>query len=223
LPQAEEHFRKAREESPGNFSALRELASICKIRGELDAAETFARQAFDTASDNPYILDILLSVLIARPRNKLGEHEPEIENLFGKLESVGEEEGRSFYTTRRAEYELRHGRVDEACRLIDAAASKTPGIFDIHALRAEIYLDRGVKSVASDEIEKMKRVVYRDSPAGERRTNLRRLLEIEATYLATSGNYEAAKKIYGNRGVFTEKEAQAEIKNIDYEQAMKKR
>jgi hypothetical protein len=47
------------------------------------------------------------------------------------------------------------------------------------------------------------------------------LLEIEASYLASCGDYKAAKEIYGNREVFTEEEAQAEIRNIDYEQAMR--
>lgn len=222
LPQAEGHFREAYRESPGNFSAIRELAAICLIRGEMDSAEAFARKAMETASNNPYILDILLHVLIACPRNKFREREAEITHLFEKLENVGEEEGRSFYTTRRAEYELRHGNILEACRLIDAAASKTPGIFDVHALRANIYLERGIKTVVSDEIEKMRRVVYRES-AGERRTNLRPLLEIEASYLAATGAYEAAKEIYKRRTVFTEDEANAEIRKIDYEQAMRKR
>jgi hypothetical protein len=191
-------------------------------RSRPDQAEIFARQAIETASDNPYMLDILLSALIDCPPDKLHEREPEIEHLFQKLESVGEEEGRSFYTTRRAEYEFKHGNILEACRLIDSAASKTPGIFDIHALRAKIYLERGIKTVVSDELEKMRRVVYRDS-AGERRANLRPLLEIEASYLAANGDYEAAKKIYGRREVFTEEEAQAEIRNIDYEQALRRR
>jgi tetratricopeptide (TPR) repeat protein len=221
LPQAEVHLREAYKESPGNFSAIRELAATCMIRGQLDQAETFARQAIETASDNPYILDILLSVLIACPRNKLHEREPEIAHLFQKLESVGEEEGRSFYTTRRAEYEFKHGSILEACRLIDSAALKTPGIFDVHALRAKIYLERGIKTVASDEIEKMRRAVYHES-AGERRTNLRPFLEIEASYLASCGDYKAAKEIYGKREVFTEEEAQVEIRNIDYEQALRR-
>jgi hypothetical protein len=78
LPLAEGHFREAYRESPGNPSAIRELAATCMIRGELDQAETFARKAIETASDNPYILDILLSVLIAFPPNKLREREPEI-------------------------------------------------------------------------------------------------------------------------------------------------
>jgi tetratricopeptide (TPR) repeat protein len=221
LLQAEAHFREAYGESPGNPDVIRELAAICMIRGELDQAETFARKAIDPASDNPYILDILLRVLIACPPNKLREHELEISYLFETLKSVGEDEGRSFYTTRRAEYELKHGRIDEACHFIDAAALKTPGIFAVHALRAKIYLERGLKTVAKDEIEKIRRVVYRNQP-GDRRSNLRALLEIEASYLAATGDYNAAKEIYGRRTVFTEEEAQVAIRTIDYEQAMRR-
>ena len=101
------------------------------------------------------MLDILLGALIDCPRNKLHEREPEIELLFQKLESVGEEEA-TFYTTRRAEYEFKHGNIHEACRLIDSAASKTPKIFDISTHSVRKLLERGIKTVASDEIEKIR-------------------------------------------------------------------
>lgn len=222
LPLAEQQFRDAYGKSQGNFSAIRELAAICKIRNDLDQAEFFARKAFERAPDNGYILDILLSVLIACDRNKLREREPEIEFVFQRLKSIGEESGRSFYTTRRAEYELKQGNIPEASRMIDAAAEQTPGIFDVHALRARIYLERGIKSIAMEEIEKMRRVVYRES-AGERRTNLRPLREIESSYFASTGDFQAAKKIYDDRNVFTEKEAQDAVRAIDYEQAIRQR
>lgn len=222
MPQAETHLRQASTESPGNFNALRELAAICLARGESDEAEGFARRAMVIAPDNPYILDILLGVLISQPRSRLRQNEPEIAHLFDKLKDVGEEEGHSFYATRRAEYELKHGSIQEACRLIDIAVDKTPGIFRVHALRATIYLERGLKSVAAEEIEVMRRLVYRPA-AGERRTNLRPLLEIEASYLGASGDYDGAKQIYAKRAVFTEDEAKVAIRAIDYERAMKKK
>jgi tetratricopeptide (TPR) repeat protein len=219
-PLAEENFRKSQKDSPGNFQAIRELAGICLARGELAAAEMFARKAFNVAPDNSYILDILLKVLIDCPRDKLREREPEIELLFQKLQDAAEEEGRSFYATRRAQFEFRHGSITEACRLIDTAAQRTPAIFDVHLLRAQIYLERGIKAVVSDEIEKMRRVVYRES-VGERRSNIRSFLEIEASYLAATGDFSGAKKIYENRSVFSQEEAQREIRIIEYEQAMR--
>jgi Tfp pilus assembly protein PilF len=222
LPQAERHFREAIQGSAPNISAVRELAAICLVRGELDAAETFARRAMEGASDNPFILDILLGILISCSEDKLRRRKDEISYLFAKLEEVGDEDGRSFYTTRRAEYEFKHGDATKACQLIDAAAVRTPGIFGIHALRAKIYLDRNNKSVVNDEIEKMRTVVYRDN-AGERRTNMRSFLEIESEYLAACGNFQAAKEIYSNRTVFTEEEARNQTKIIDFEQSMRKK
>jgi hypothetical protein len=45
------------------------------VRGDMDSAEAFAREAFQVAPDNPYILDILLSVLIKSER-KIGLRYP---------------------------------------------------------------------------------------------------------------------------------------------------
>lgn len=64
LPEAEGYQRQAYDFRPGNFSAARELAFICLNRGKIEDAEQFARSAFSSAPDNPYILDILAGVLI---------------------------------------------------------------------------------------------------------------------------------------------------------------
>ena len=129
---------------------------------------------------------------------------------------------RSFYETRRAEYEFKLGNISEAYRLIDDAAHKTPGIFSVHVLRAEIYLDHGNKTVAFDEIKKMRAIVYRVS-GSERFSNLRSLLEVEASYYAAKADYDTAKDIYRRKGVFTEKEAEDAIKQIEYDQAYRGR
>lgn len=220
LPEAEEFMRKAYADSPGNFSAAHELASICLARGNLQDAESFARKAFEAAPDNAYILDIFLRVLIGT--NQQRKNDKDISLLFDRLKLVGDEEGRSFYTTRRAEYELRFGRLDEACKLIDEAVRKTPGIFNVHALRAEIYLERGIKTVASDELSELRRLVYRRS-SHEQLTNLRALLELEASYYAATGDYEKAKRTYNSKDAFTEAESAAAIRRIEIEQAFKRR
>lgn len=222
VPDAETNFREAYREVPSNFHAARELAAISLMRGDLDTAEIFARKSLQVAPDNPYLLDILLGVLISGSRGKPRGQHPEIEFLFGRLEQAAQTDDRSFYATRRAEYEATHGSLTEACRLIDDAARKTPGIFAVHALRAKIYLDRGIKGVAWEEIEKMRRVVYR-AASGERRSNLRPLLETEAAYAASNGDYEHAKNLFRTKGIFTDDEAERAIKDIEYEQAMVRR
>jgi tetratricopeptide (TPR) repeat protein len=222
LPEAERYQRDAYDDDPGNFHAARELASICVARGDLESAEMFARRAFDVAPDNAYILDILLSVLIKSPRGRSPETEGEIADLFERLQRVGEQEGHSFYTTRRAEYELTRGNIDVACKLIDEAAEKTPSIFNVHLLRAEIYLERCNKIIAQKEISKMRDIVY-NNPRGERRTNLRPLLVMEAEYNVATGDYDGARQLYRTQGVFTAEEAQAAIKRIDQEEAYRRR
>jgi predicted Zn-dependent protease len=220
VPEAENFFRAAYDDSPGNFSAAHEIASICLARGNLTDAELFARQAFGSTPDNAYVLDILLRILMARDQQDATKNDQEISLLFDRLKLVGEEEGRSFYTTRRAEYELKFGSLDEACKLIDGAVAKTPGIFNVHALRAEIYLERGNKAIARDEISTMRGIVYRRNST-ERLTNLRPFLEIESSYYAAIDDFEKAKAAYRKEGVFTAAEAADAIRRIEIEQSFK--
>ena len=219
LPEAESHFRKAYEDSPRNYSAARELASICVLRGDMTAAEQFARQALSKAPDNRYVLDIMLTILIKRG---LTENKLEIESLFERLKNVGDEEGHSFYTTRRAEYALRQGQPSEASKLIDEAKVKTPNNFGVRALRFEIYLDLGNKSVANDELSALEAMVLRNT-AGERQSNWRPLLEMKARYLTSIGSFEEAKKLYRTAGVFTPAETRNAIKDIEIEQSFRRR
>lgn len=218
LPEAEDYFRRAYQESPRNFSAGRELASICLVRGNQADAEKFAREAFEIAQDNPYILDILLSVLIRSTRARVTEARSEITTLFDRLEQSDDATGHSFYATRRAEYELRWGSIDTACTLIDDAIRQSPGIFNVHALRAEIYLERGNKAIALEELKKLREIVYKDT-TGERLTNLRPYLVLEASYAAATGDFKKAKEIYRTKSVFTDTETAAAVRQIEIEEA----
>jgi hypothetical protein len=57
----------------------------------------------------------------------------------------------------------------------------------------------------------------RDS--GERRTNYRPYLETYARYLAETGQYDDAKKIFADRAVFSDAEAQSAVRDIETVQA----
>lgn len=219
LPEAEDYFQKSYGDSPGNFSAVRELASIHLVRGDIDAAERFAREAFQSAQDNPYVLDILLSILLKKQGSNRALTS-EISTLFEKLKNVGEEQGHSFYTTRRAEFEWKFGSVNEACKLIDSAVAKTPHIFNVRALRAEIYLDSGNKTIAWDEIKKLRDSVYRNQ-GNDRRSNLRQLLQLEASYYLANGNFNEAKEIYQTKDVFSRAETAQLVKSVETEQAFR--
>ena len=217
LPEAERYFRLAYDDSPRNFQAARELAAICLARGNSADAEKFAREAYRVAEDSAYILDIMLSVLIRSDRARVKAADAEIQMLFHQLRETAAEDGRSFYTTRRAEYELRWGSIDVACTLIDEAVNQSPWIFNVHELRAEIYLEKRNYSVAYKEIQLLRGIVHREG-SGERFTNLRAYLTLMASYEAATGNYDTAKEIYRTRNVFTAPEAQDAIKKIEIEQ-----
>ncbi|MDG4898691.1 tetratricopeptide repeat protein [Mesorhizobium sp. WSM4976] len=213
LPQAEDHLREALAFSTDNFSAARELASVCAARGNLDDAEAFAREAQQQAPDNAYVLDILISVLIRRHGRSV-KHSTEIEGLFQSLEKVGDEGGRSFYTTRRAEFEHLWGDNREALRLIDVAVRKTPRIFDVHRLRARILLKDGNKGEAWKKISKLKEIIDSHSTS-ERRANYRGYVEVLAEYLEATGRYKEAKELFRDDAAFTKAERDNKIKEIE--------
>ena len=140
LPKAEKLFRQAYRYSPGNFSVARELAAVCLARGNLNESERFAREAHQHAPHNPYLVDILVSVLIRKYQDNKDRSRIEIEEMFDLLAQIGEEGGKSFYTTRRAEFEHLCGDNAEAMKLIDEAVRRTPGLFEPLRLQAEILL-----------------------------------------------------------------------------------
>src|SRR5215471_14339181 len=94
---------------------------------------------------------------------------------------------------------------------------KTPGLFNVHALRAEIYLEHGNMTVAHEEIRKLEQIVYRGGRT-ERLSNLRPFLDIEISYLTAIGDFAAARRIYDRKNVYSVDEREGGLKRIDMEQ-----
>ena len=65
-------------------------------------------------------------------------------------------------------------------------------------------------------------ISYRNS-SSERLTNLRQYLVLEASYKAATGDFNGAKEIYRNINVFTEQEGSAAVRQIEIEQAHRRR
>jgi tetratricopeptide (TPR) repeat protein len=217
LPQAEKFFRESYALSPGNLHAARELAEVCLARDNLDEAELFAREAHSHGPANPYLLDTLISVLV-RKRGRSAKHVSEINDLFDTLESVGDQGGRSFFTTRRAEFEFLWGNNKEAARLVDVAIAKTPTIFEPRRLHALIMLKDGNKAKAFETLKLMYEMVNARNP-DERRTNFRAYLETNAQYLVEISKYKEAKEIYGDPAIFTEDEQTKAVREIEIAEA----
>lgn len=222
LPDAEQFFRSAYELSPGNVSAARELAAICLARDELDDAEIFAREAYTQAGSNPFVLDILVSVLIRKYGSNANSN-MEISDLLDKLEKADEESGRSFYNTRKAELEHYWGDNREAQRLIEAAIRKTPTLFEPRRIYAEVLLKSGSITKLAEELSVLAGMVFSNNP-NDRRANYRHYLKLKSSYLVEIGKYGEAKSQYMNKnGVFTESEIQDELKNIDIVEAYRRK
>lgn len=217
LPEAEKSFRQAYNLSPGNFSAARELASVYLDLGNFDEAEIFARETYRQAPSNPFQVDILVAVLVKKYQGRF-ENRAELDDLFRVLEQVGEEGGRSFFTTRRAEFEHLWGDNREALRLIEKAVRRTPNLFEPRRLHAEILLKSGNKTKAYETISVMKEMVDSNDPE-DRRKNYRQYLKTLAQYLVEVGQYKDAKKLFRKGPIFTEEERNKEIKNIEITQA----
>ncbi|WP_219761417.1 TIR domain-containing protein [Neoroseomonas alba] len=216
LPAAQDLFQKAYDFHHGNVSAMRELAAIALARGHLEAAEGLAREARSYARTNAYLVDMLLTVLIRK--RTAGTGTSEIEDLFAVLETVGEESGRSFYTTRRAEYEHLWGDNKKAAILIDQAAAKTPMIFEVRRLQAEIYLKAGNRSRADQAIQAMEKMME-SREMYDRRWNYRLFLETKSHYLVEVGQYSEAKDLFSDPAYFTNEERERAIKDIEMAQA----
>jgi Tfp pilus assembly protein PilF len=136
------------------------------------------------------------------------------------LEEVGEDGGRSFFTTRKAEFEYLCGDNKRALELIDRAIQKTPKIFEPHKIRCEILLKDGHSAKASDEIKIMHDIVNsRDNR--EKRSNYREYLEVNSKYLCEIGKFKEAKEIYSDKNIFTDEERGAAVKEIEVYQSFK--
>jgi tetratricopeptide (TPR) repeat protein len=217
LPQAETLFRESYALSPGNLHAARELAEVCLARDNLNEAELFAREAHSHGPANPYLVDTLISVLV-RKHGRSAKHISEINDLFDILESVGDQGGRSFFTTRKAEFEYLWGNNKEAARLVEDAISKTPTIFEPRRLHALIMLKDGNKAKAFETIKLMHEMVNARNP-DERRSNFRAYLETNAQYLVETSRYREAKEIYDDPAIFTDEERKKAIRDIEITEA----
>jgi hypothetical protein len=221
LPTAETSFRSAYNLSPGNVSAARELAAVCLARGNLEDAESFAREAHSYATSNPYLLDILISILIRRYGGNV-KYRSEIVEMFDALEMVGDEGGKSFFTTRKAEYEHLWGDNKKALNLIAAAVRKTPNIFEVRRLETQMLLKDGNRVKAGKIVALMKNIVNARNPS-ERRSNYRSYLETQADYLVEVGKFKEAKDIFEDQSVFTGDERNAAVREIEITQGYLKK
>jgi hypothetical protein len=158
-------------------------------------------------------------VLTRRLRGRVKEN-PEVRELMDVLKQVGDDGGRSFYTTRNAEIEFLGGDRRLARTIAEEAINRTPNIFEPRRIYVDTLLEDRNFSKASEVINWMKSKVNAPEP-GERRTNYRGYLETNARYLTEIGRFSEAKRIYDDSSVFTAPEREAAIREIELIQMAK--
>ncbi|MFN4165175.1 MAG: TIR domain-containing protein [Ferrovibrio sp.] len=141
IDEAEGFFLKAHEMNKDNPSINREIAGLYYRQGRYDEAEAFARRALSHNPTNPFILDVLLSSLLAKLLRGIAANEDEIRRLTDDLKTYGDAPGYSFYSIREAERLARNPSTRrQALRHAEEAVKKTPHLLSAHLCRANIKL-----------------------------------------------------------------------------------
>lgn len=216
---AEQCFRSCLTLSKKNWSATRELASICLALKKYEDAEKYAREAYTYAHSNHYLIDILISVLIPKYKDDRSVLK-EIDDLFSILEKSENEDGHSFYTTRKAEFEHLYGNNREALRLIKLAIKKTPNIFEPRQIYISILLDEKKISEAREAIEYLRTIFNQERNVNSNK--LRQFCEIQFEFFKVNNQWEDAKNIISNKHLFTDEEITRLCKDADMDQSYKK-
>lgn len=220
LPEARDALISAYKLSQTNRATSRELASVCLSLGFPEEAESYAREAYEVAQANPFIIDIFISCLI-RNKKKLCMRDPEVQGLLDSLEQLDEAEGRSFHATRLAEMEYLYGDNRKALILVQKALKKTPSLFAPLELSAKIFLKDGNYSRAKDQINIARKIVM-DRSAFDLKANYRPLLQLEAEYYINIGEFHNARDIYQDVRFFTNSDRAELNKEIETIEAYKK-
>ncbi|UWQ90784.1 TIR domain-containing protein [Rhodobacteraceae bacterium M382] len=198
----------------GNRSTSRELASVCLNLDLPSEAEGYAREAYETAQSNPYIIDILISCLI-KNKGKDCVNDPEVNELLDKLKLLDEEERKSFHDTRLAEMEYLYGDNRKALKLIQQAVKETPRLFAPLQLYAKILLKDGNPSRAKEQINLVRSITFGKS-SSDLRANHRPYLQLESEYYVSIGDFPAAEKVLADSKFFSDDDRASLRKEIDF-------
>ena len=140
---AESKFLDALRLSPNNQHINRELANLLAKQRRYAEAERFARQAYEQAPTNPFLIDVMVEVLIGKRQQGLYVDNNELQHVKRDLERYGDAPGSSFYLVRKAQSELADRNYADGLNAIDLAIQRTPGLLNAHFIRAEIKLALG--------------------------------------------------------------------------------
>ncbi|MBG0811105.1 hypothetical protein IY145_17170 [Methylosinus sp. H3A] len=177
-------FKKSHALNSRSFATMRELSHALMQVGEMEEARRFSEEALKIAQTNPYVIDQVLALRVAKHSRVTKDiiYDPEIEELLTSLERYGDEEGKSFYAIRMADIYRRANELKEALDFAEKATGQTPRLVPAHIIQAEILIRLKQLPAAHKKIEQIGRMID-DRQSGEGRARLPDYLFLKATYL----------------------------------------
>ena len=192
LDEAEKKFVAAWKLSKHNQSVNRELANLlCKQR-RYGEAEVYARQAYEQAPTNPFLIDVMAETLIGKEQQGLAIDRKELAAVMRALERYGDAPGSSFYLVRKAQSELANHDYRGALATSNRAVERTPGLINGYFIRADAQIALNNIPGAESDIAEINKLLTRAGgfSAGEEA----RLQELEIRILIEKGLLRQAKE-----------------------------
>ena len=188
---AERQFLQAHKIAPKNLSINRELASLYRHRGEYVEAEGYARDGYEAAPTNPFVIDVLLESLLGKASQDMKVDHEESGRLFAELERYGDVPGSSFYQARRAQDLFRPKKKSEALAAAEAAIKRTPEFLPVYFLRADIRLSLNDTKGARADLKTVNGIL--DRRGGFSEDDEGRTTELEIKILIEERQFRPAK------------------------------
>lgn len=156
IDEAEKQYRLAHNLDKRNFHVLRELAHVLSKQGRFAEAELFAQSAYQIAPTNPFVIDILCSVIIGKSSPDALRDDEQVQKLLYELEVL--EEGRTFFHERKAQFCQKIGHTDEAWWHASQAVAGAPHKMGPRLTRMHIALIQGKWSSLGEDIAAVERL-----------------------------------------------------------------
>lgn len=157
--EAEEKFLKAYDLSPRNQSICRELGQLYCSQQRYVEAERYAREAYEIAPTNPFIIDVLLEALIGAAGSGSRNRDDEIARLFDELRSYGDRPGSSFFLLRQGHLAMIDRKYPLALERANQAVEQTPSLVKAYLLRAEALIGCTRAETALNDLTKCRSLI----------------------------------------------------------------
>lgn len=188
--QAESAYRSAYKLDTRNFHVLRELSNVLLLQDKFQEALMFAESAVDSHPSNSYALDTLVGAKLGQLDRRLHQDDPEIGNLFTRLEEACAFDKTSFFDIRRAYFLARLGLYDTAIAHANEAKRRTPHLFAAVAVCANVYLMANDARKAGSAIRELERISTDDRTGEGKDAN--QLTKLRVRYALLRGDSQAA-------------------------------